>query len=79
MIWFAITGILNGGAVLLMYAALSIAPVAIVAPIVASYPLITALVSAVVLREEALTVRAMAGAVITVAAIVYLVASGTGA
>jgi drug/metabolite transporter (DMT)-like permease len=79
MIWFAITGILNGGAVLLMYAALSKAPVAVIAPIVASYPLVTALVSAAVLRKEALTVRAMAGAVITVAAIVYLVASGAGA
>jgi drug/metabolite transporter (DMT)-like permease len=78
MVWFAVTGILNGGAVLLMYAALSMASVATVAPVVASYPLITALVSAAVFREEALTVRIVVGAIVTVAAIIYLVASGRG-
>jgi drug/metabolite transporter (DMT)-like permease len=77
--WFAMTGILNGGAVLLMYAALSMAPVSLVAPIVASYPLITALVSTLVLRDEALTLRIAAGVTITVAAIVYLVVARTGA
>lgn len=79
VVWFAMTGILNGGAVLLMYAALSMAPVSLVAPIVASYPLITALVSTLVLREEAITLRIAAGVTITVAAIVYLVVSRTGA
>jgi drug/metabolite transporter (DMT)-like permease len=71
--WFAVTGVLNGGAVLLMYAALGIAPVSLVAPIVATYPLVTALVSAVVLREEPVTLRMAAGAAITVLAIVTLV------
>ncbi len=79
MAWFAVTGILNGGAVLLMYGALSIAPVSLVAPVVAAYPLITALVSAAVLREEPVTPRMVAGAAITVFAIVYLVISGAGA
>jgi len=74
--WFAVTGVLNGGAVLLMYGALSIAPVSLVAPVVAAYPLITALASAVVLREEPVTRRMVAGATITVLAIVYLVTSG---
>lgn len=73
--WFALTGLLNGGAVLMMYGALSIAPVSLVAPVVATYPLITALLSAVVLREEAVTRRMVAGATITVLAIAYLVAS----
>jgi drug/metabolite transporter (DMT)-like permease len=76
--WFAVTGVLNGGAVLLMYAALSVAPVSLVAPVVATYPLVTALVSAVVLSDETLTMRVMSGAAITFAAIAYLVASGTG-
>ena len=75
VLWFGATGTLNGGAVLLMYAAFIMAPVAVVAPIVATYPLITTLVSALVLREDALTARKAAGAAITVAAIVYLVAS----
>jgi len=78
-IWFGVTGVLNGGAVLLMYAALSTAAVSIVAPIVAAYPLITAIVSAIILRGEVLTARTFAGAVVTVAAIVYLVVSTTGA
>ena len=62
-----------------MYVALNLASVSVVAPIVASYPLITALVSAAVLREERFTLRMMAGSVVIVAAIVYLVASRTGA
>ena len=76
--WFAATGALNGSAVLLMYAALSAAPVWRVAPIVASYPLVTALLGAAVLRDERLSLRAAAGAVVTVAAIVVLVAAPGG-
>lgn len=79
IIWFALTGALNGAAVLLMYAALSRAPVSLIAPVVATYPLITALASAAVLREERVTLRMLAGAAITVLAIVYLVGSKTGA
>ena len=79
VVWFALTGVLNGGAVLLMYGALSIAPVSLVAPIVATYPLVTVLVSAVALREEPLTLRMVAGAAITVLAMVYLVAARPGA
>ncbi|KPK55119.1 MAG: hypothetical protein AMJ63_00680 [Myxococcales bacterium SG8_38_1] len=73
--WFAVTGVLNGGAVLLMYAALNAAPVSLVAPVVATYPLITALVSALVLREEALSLRMAAGVGVTVLAVIYLVGS----
>jgi drug/metabolite transporter (DMT)-like permease len=76
--WFALTGALNGGAVLLMYSALSRAPVSLVAPIVASYPLVTALVSALVLPQEALTLRTVAGALVTVAGVTYLLASSGG-
>jgi drug/metabolite transporter (DMT)-like permease len=77
--WFALTGVLNGGAVLLMYGALSIAPVSLVAPVVATYPLMTALISAIVLREEPVTLRMVAGAATAVLAIVYLTASQAGA
>jgi drug/metabolite transporter (DMT)-like permease len=73
--WFGVTGALNGSAMLLMYAALSMAAVSTVAPIVAAYPLVTALASALVLRDEALTMRIGIGAAVTVGAIVYLVAS----
>lgn len=71
--WFVATGILNGGAVLLMYAGLNIAPVWTVVPIVASYPLITAIIGTIVLHDEKLSLRTASGAAITVAAIIYLV------
>jgi drug/metabolite transporter (DMT)-like permease len=77
--WFAATGILNGSAVLLMYAALSAAPVWTVVPIVAAYPLVTALVGAAFLHDEHLSLQAVAGAALTVAAIAYLVSLRTGA
>ena len=76
--WFVLTGALNGGAVLLMYGALSIAPVSFVAPVVATYPLVTALLSAVLLREEALTRRMVAGVATMVLGVVYLTLSRTG-
>jgi len=71
--WFAATGLLNGLAVLAMYTALGAAPVWIVAPIVASYPLVTAVLGAALLHDEKPSPQAAAGAIVTVAAIVYLV------
>lgn len=76
--WFAGTGVLNGGAVLLMYVALSLAPVWSVAPIIASYPLFTAIISAVLLHDEKLSTQAWLGAAITLAAVIYLVSSQAG-
>ena len=76
--WFAATGALNGCALVLLYTALTLAPVSLVAPIVATYPLVTTLVSAAVLRDEKVTACMLLGALIAVAAIVYLVASKAG-
>jgi len=78
MAWFAVTGVLNGGAVLLMYVALNNAPVSLVAPIVATYPLVTAVVSAIVLRDEPMSLRVTTGAVVMVLAIIYLVSANAG-
>lgn len=72
--WFALTGLLNGGAVVLMYSALTRAPVSTVAPVVAAYPIVTVVLSAIFLRAEPLPARAIAGILTSVAAIVYLVA-----
>lgn len=71
--WFMATGVLNGLAVLLMYAALSAARVSLVAPVVAGYPLVTVLLAAV-LREERLSARTLAGALFIAGGIAYLVA-----
>lgn len=77
--WFVLTGALNGGAVLLMYGALSLAPVSLVAPVVATYPLVTVLLSALLLREEALTARMVTGAATMVLGVVVLTLSRSGA
>ncbi|MGQ0751279.1 MAG: EamA family transporter [Betaproteobacteria bacterium] len=71
--WFILTGMLNGAAVLLMYGALRGAPVSYVAPIIATYPLVTVLLSAVVFRDEGIDRRVLAGSVIVIASVVYLV------
>lgn len=71
---FAATGLLNGVGLILMYAALQRGPVAVVVPIVAAHPLVTLGLSAALLREEVLNARVATGAVLTLAAVVYLVA-----
>ncbi len=76
--WFAATGVLNGAGVLLMYAALAVGPVWIVAPVVAAYPLVTALVGAALLRDERLTLNVAIGTVATVAAVAFLVGARPG-
>lgn len=72
--WFMLTGVLNGSSVIFMYLALAKAPVWIVAPIVTSYPVVTAIAGALLLREEHFSWRRMLGASLTVAAIAWLVA-----
>jgi drug/metabolite transporter (DMT)-like permease len=70
--WFVLTGVLNGTAVLSMYCALNSGPVYIVSPIVAAYPLFTLALSALVLRQERVSRRLLAGVMLTVAGVVVL-------
>src|SRR5712675_520139 len=67
--WFAGVGLCNGLAVLLMYAALARGPVSLVSPLVATYPLVTVIASALVLRTVAFEVRTAMGAALTVAGV----------
>jgi len=71
---FVVTGLLNGVGLMLMYAALQRGPVALVVPIVAAHPLVTLGLSATLLREEVFNARVATGAVLTLMAVVYLVA-----
>lgn len=75
--WFVLTGVINGAAMVLMYGALAQAPVSTVAPIIAAYPLVTALGSALFLHDEKLRPQMVCGAIITVAAIAWLAAHRT--
>lgn len=73
-VWFALTGALNGAAVLLMYYALNTGPVYIVSPIVATYPLFTLALSALALQEQRFGRRLLGGVALTVAGVVILLA-----
>ena len=67
--WFAITGICNGLSLLSLFAALRTGPITLVAPVAAIYPLVTLLLSAMVLHHVRITPRIIAGAVLTVAGV----------
>ncbi len=70
--WFAVVGVLNGLAVLSMYAALAQGPVTLVSPLIAIYPLITLGLSAVLLGPVRITWELRAGVAATVAGTVTL-------
>jgi drug/metabolite transporter (DMT)-like permease len=72
--WFMAAGVLNGSAVLAMYGALSQTGLAIVAPIVATYPVATLLLSAGLLRTERIGARRAAGCLLVVAGMVLILA-----
>lgn len=70
--WFVPVGLLNGLALLSIYAALARGPVAVVAPLVACYPLATLAFSRLLLGSGGLTLGAGAGVAITVAGVALL-------
>ena len=70
--WFAVTGILNGVAVLCLYRALSTGAIVLVSPIVATYPFFTLMLSALVLREERMSGMLITGVALTVAGVIVL-------
>jgi drug/metabolite transporter (DMT)-like permease len=70
--WFIPVGLLNGLAVLAMYIALSRGPVAVVAPLVACYPLATLAFGRLLLGSGGLTLGAGLGVAVTVAGVVLL-------
>jgi drug/metabolite transporter (DMT)-like permease len=72
-LWFAAVGICNGLAVLSMYAALGRGPVALVSPLVASYPVVTLLLSLAFLKQERISLQLVAGVAVTVGGVVLLI------
>ena len=73
-LWFALVGICNGLASLLIYAALANGPVALVSPLVATYPLITVVLSALLLQRGDGGARLLLAVALTVAGVVLLLA-----
>jgi drug/metabolite transporter (DMT)-like permease len=74
LMWFAVTGISNGLATLSMFAAVRHGPITLVAPIVAIFPLVTLLLSTIVLKHLAITPRIVGGTVLTVAGVALVLA-----
>jgi drug/metabolite transporter (DMT)-like permease len=72
VLWFAAVGLCNGSAVLSMYAALGHGPVTLVSPLVATYPLVTVLLSSVFLKRERVDAPLIAAVAATVGGVVLL-------
>ena len=72
--WFAVTGISNGLSTLTLFAAVRNGPITLVAPLVAIYPLVTVILSAIMLRHIAITARIVLGTVLTVAGVALVLA-----
>jgi drug/metabolite transporter (DMT)-like permease len=72
-LWFAAVGLCNGSAVLSLYAALGRGPVALVAPLVASYPLVTLLLSFIFLKHEHIGPQLVAAVAVIVGGVVLLI------
>ena len=73
VLWFMAVGALNGSALTLLYYALNVGSVSVVSPIVATYPLFTMFFSAIFLRTETLSTRAIAGVILAVAGVAVIV------
>jgi drug/metabolite transporter (DMT)-like permease len=74
-LWFCCVGASNGVAVLCLYAALTHGSVILVAPLAATYPLITLGLSGLLLSSERITPRLMAGTAMTVGGVALLLVS----
>jgi drug/metabolite transporter (DMT)-like permease len=72
-LWFAAIGLCNGSAVLAMYAALGRGPVTVVSPLVATYPLITVLLSSAFLKAERVDAPLLAGVIATVGGVALVI------
>lgn len=72
--WFLGAGLLNGSAVLALYAALNLTKLTVVAPIVAGYPVFTILFSAGLLKAHPIRWPQIAGALLVVAGMALVLA-----
>jgi drug/metabolite transporter (DMT)-like permease len=75
--WFLAVGLFNGSATFLLYAALGLGSIAVVAPLVAVFPLMAVVMSYLVLHEERLHAVGLLGIFVSVAGVVFLLIGGT--
>jgi drug/metabolite transporter (DMT)-like permease len=72
VMWFSLVGLFNGAATFLLYAALGLGPITLVAPLVAIFPLIALALTWILLRGERLPLLGLLGILISVAGVVLL-------
>jgi uncharacterized membrane protein len=70
--WFAASGLMNGVGLVAMYKAFQHGEVSVVAPIVATAPLVTLGVHVVLMRAERVTARLFTGMVLTALGVVLI-------
>jgi drug/metabolite transporter (DMT)-like permease len=71
-LWFVGVGMSNGTATFLLYAALGLGSITVVAPLVAIFPLIAVVLSYVLLRDEKLHAIGLLGIVVSVGGVILL-------
>ena len=72
LLWFIGVGMSNGTATVLLYAALGLGSIAVVAPLVALFPLIAVVLSYFLLRDERLHTIGLLGLIVSVAGVILL-------
>ena len=77
ILWFLAVGMFNGTATFLLYAALGLGSITLVAPLVAVFPLIAVLLSYLFLREERLHAVGLLGILTSVGGVILLLVGGT--
>jgi drug/metabolite transporter (DMT)-like permease len=72
VMWFSLVGLFNGAATFLLYAALGLGSITLVAPLVALFPLLAVVLSLIVLRGERLPLLGLLGILVSVAGVIVL-------
>ena len=70
--WFSLTGVANAGAIFTLNTALSMGQVAMVSPLIATFPLFTMAMSYAFYKRERITWRTLAGVLLVVPSVVLL-------
>ena len=77
VLWFLCVGFANGSATFLLYAALGLGSITVVAPLVALFPLMGVVLSWIFLRGEQLHAIGLLGILVSVAGVILLLLGGT--
>jgi len=77
VLWFLCVGFANGSATFLLYAALGLGSITVVAPLVALFPLMGVVMSWMLLRGEHLHTIGLLGILVSVAGVILLLLGGT--